>query len=228
MTELTVLIVEDERSLADLYARWLNDEYTVKTAYTGSQAFDLLDDSIDIVLLDRRLPESSGKQILRKIQNQELVIQIAMVSAVEPNIDIAELPIDEYITKPVEREQLLQLVAELTLRTDVDRTKQQLLGAISRRITLEQDQQEVNLDGNTEYRSLLREIEELESALEVSPHEIASQHRPDACPECNLRWDVAVDEVVGFVPMASHVWKCEQCGKVVHHRDPGDRHVARR
>lgn len=228
MTDPTVLIVEDKRSLADLYALWLNDGYAVETAYTGSQALDLLDDSIDIVLLDRRLPDSSGKQILREIQNRESEYQVAMVSAVQPSIDIADLPIDEYITKPVEREQLLESVAELTLRTAANSTKQQLLAAISRRITLEQDQHEINLDENSEYQSLLREIEQLESDLEVSPHEIGSRHRPDACPECDLRWDVAVDEVVGFVPLAAHVWKCELCGEVVGHRDPEDRHIARR
>lgn len=228
MTETTVLIVEDEHELADLYALWLDDQYTVNTAYSGSQALASLDDSVDIVLLDRRLPDTSGEDILREIQDQGLECLVAMVSAVQPSTPIANLPIDEYITKPVEREQLLRSVEELVLRTDVDVTKQQLLAAISRRIVLEREQQDINSGSNEEYQSLLRNISELESRLEVSPQEISSQYRPDACPSCHLRWDVAVDEVVGFVPLAAHVWKCEKCGEVVHHRHSEDQRVARR
>lgn len=228
MTETTVLIVEDEKELADLFTLWLDDQYTVKTAYSGSQALPLLDDSLDVVLLDRRLPDTSGEDILRKIQSQGLECLVAMVSAVQPSIQIADLPIDEYITKPVEREQLLRTVEELVLRTGIDVTKRQLLAAISRRIVLERDQYDINPDSNEEYQSLLRKISKLESRLEVNPQEISSQYRPDACPSCHLRWDVAVDEVVGFVPLASHVWECEKCGEVVHYRHSEDRSVARR
>lgn len=228
MTETTVLIVEDETELADLYSSWLDDRYTVITAYSGSQALALLDDAIDVVLLDRRLPDTSGEDILRKIQSQGLDCLVAMVSAVQPSNQIANLPIDEYITKPVERERLLESVEELVLRAGVDVTKRQLLAAISRRIVLEGDRRDIDPDSNEEYQALLRKISELESRLDVSPQEISSQYRPEACPSCHLRWDVAVDEVVGFVPLASHVWKCEKCGEVVHHRHSEDRRVARR
>jgi signal transduction histidine kinase len=51
-----VLVVEDERALADIYASWLTDQYEVETAYDGETALGRYDEGVDVVLLDRRLP----------------------------------------------------------------------------------------------------------------------------------------------------------------------------
>lgn len=113
-----VLIDEDERELANLYSTFLKDTYTVKTAYTGEEALELLDEPIDVVLLDRRLKRWTGGQLLGVIQERRLECQIAMVTAVIPDFDIAGLAIDEYVTKSVTREELNALVEELLLRRD--------------------------------------------------------------------------------------------------------------
>lgn len=54
-TRPTVLIVEDEQALADLYADRLGEAYVVETAYDGREALEQLDEGIDVVLLDRRM-----------------------------------------------------------------------------------------------------------------------------------------------------------------------------
>lgn len=51
----SVLVVEDERNLADFYAEWLRKADRMKTAYHGEEALELLDETIDVVLLDRRM-----------------------------------------------------------------------------------------------------------------------------------------------------------------------------
>ena len=53
----TVLVVDDDPDLADMFALWLNRAgYEVRTAYGGEAALDRLDPAVDIVLLDRRMP----------------------------------------------------------------------------------------------------------------------------------------------------------------------------
>ena len=58
MSNIHILVVEDEEPLADLFTAWLSDEYTVDTAYTGEEALELLNETLNVVLLDRRLPDS--------------------------------------------------------------------------------------------------------------------------------------------------------------------------
>lgn len=65
--EPTILIVEDERELADTYAKWLLDDYSVTVAYSAADAIDKLTDDLDVALLDRRLPGMSGNAIINEI-----------------------------------------------------------------------------------------------------------------------------------------------------------------
>ena len=110
-----VLIVEDERQLADLYGEWLEMAgYLVRTAYDGGAALERLDTEVDVMLLDRRLPEMRGKQILERIRDADHDCSVAMVTAVEPEADIVEMGFDEYLLKPVERDELTELVDELS------------------------------------------------------------------------------------------------------------------
>lgn len=60
----TVLIVEDEQPLADLYAKFLESTYTVRTAYDGTEALDSMSHEVDVVLLDRRMSGLSGEEVL--------------------------------------------------------------------------------------------------------------------------------------------------------------------
>ncbi|MFC4550201.1 MULTISPECIES: response regulator [Halorussus] len=96
--EPTVLVVDDNRPLADGFAKILEDEYEVLTAYGGEEALNLLDDSIDAVLLDRRLPDIPGDDVLREIRTGDYDCRVAVVSAADPNSD---LDCEAYLTKPV-------------------------------------------------------------------------------------------------------------------------------
>ncbi|WP_254837967.1 response regulator [Natronomonas marina] len=113
----TVLIVEDEHDLADLYAEWVEmSGYRTRTAYDGASALEQLDEEVDIALLDRRLPEMQGGEILDRIRGEGHDCSVAMVTAVEPEADIVEMGFDEYLVKPVERSELAELLEELSER----------------------------------------------------------------------------------------------------------------
>lgn len=96
--ETTILVVDDNRPLADGFARILAEEYEVLTAYEGKRALELFTESIDVVLLDRRLPDIPGDEVLAEIREREYDCSVAMVSAGEPD---PSLDCDAYLTKPV-------------------------------------------------------------------------------------------------------------------------------
>lgn len=224
-----VLIVEDERGLADLYAAILEDTYTVRTAYTGEQALDLLDNAVDVALIDRRLEDWSGDRLVTAIHDRNIDCQVALVTAVTPDFDIVDLAIDDYLTKPVSREELLETVEELLLWTKSDINRQELLALVSKKIALENEKSQAELAASTEYSKLERWIELATDRLDLDPEQMDSgKHRPDACPRCDLRWDISVGEVTGFLKIAAYVWKCTMCGNIEEAPDPANRRVNRR
>jgi len=108
--ERTVLIVDDEESLGELYSQYLADQYETRVATTSGEALVELTEEIDLVLLDRRLPGMSGDELLEHIQGWEVDCQVIMVTAVDPDIDIIEMPCDGYLTKPVSEDELVDAV----------------------------------------------------------------------------------------------------------------------
>lgn len=100
---MRILVVEDERDVADLYTTLLATKYDVQTAYNGQQALELVDETIDIVLLDRRMPGLSGDEVLQEIDSRNYECQVVLVTAVEPDFDIIELGFDAYVKKAAVR-----------------------------------------------------------------------------------------------------------------------------
>jgi len=153
-TDPMVLIVEDEPDLADLYAAWLSDACTVETAYNGSQALESLDGGVDIVLLDRRMPGLSGDEVLETIRDRELDARVAMVTAVEPDFDIIQMGFDDYLVKPVSKEDLLETVDQLLLRSTYDEQIQEFFALASKKALLDSQKTEAELRASEEYARL--------------------------------------------------------------------------
>src|SRR6056297_1258872 len=150
----TVLIVEDEPDLADLYAAWLEDSCSVRTAYNGSQALDAIDEVVDVVLLDRRMPGLSGDTVLNTIRDRGLDCRVAMVTAVEPDFDIVEMGFDDYLVKPVSTDDLTSTVDQLLLRSTYDEQLQEFFALASKKALLDSQKTEAELRASEEYRRL--------------------------------------------------------------------------
>jgi DNA-binding response OmpR family regulator len=170
--ETTVLLVEDEEALLDIYSRWLTSQFTVKTASSGSQALDILDETVDVVLLDRLMPEMTGDEVLSEIRNRSNVCRVAMVTAVEPDFDIIGMGFDEYLTKPIERETLIETVAELAERENVAEMSRRLYALTRKQSLLQSSKSESQLEASDEYASLTEKIRTLRSELDDSLAEI--------------------------------------------------------
>ncbi|MCI8978118.1 VanR-ABDEGLN family DNA-binding response regulator [bacterium 1xD8-48] len=99
-----VLIVDDEREIADLIEVYLrNDGYTVYKFYNGRDALACIETTdLDLVILDVMLPDIDGFRICRKIR-EKYFYPVIMLTAKGEDVDkIMGLAIgaDDYITKP--------------------------------------------------------------------------------------------------------------------------------
>ena len=102
--EHVVLITDDDTRVVEMHETWLADEYTVRTARDGKETLDQLDTDVDVVVLDRRMPGLSGDEVLSTIRDRGLDVRVVMITAVDPDFDIVDMPFDDYLCKPVDRE----------------------------------------------------------------------------------------------------------------------------
>lgn len=162
----TVLVVDDERDLADLYGTWLSEDFDVRVAYDGSEALDQLDDSVSVVLLDRRMPDLSGDDVLETIRGRALSCRVAMVTAVEPTVDIVDLGFDDYLQKPVDRDDLVSTVERLIRRSSYDEHLQEYFTSLRKRSLLDDRLPPSERSDDEKYRELTDRIQELEAHVD--------------------------------------------------------------
>lgn len=163
------MLVEDEEEVARLYKQWLEDEgYSVRLAYNGEDALDMMDDEVDVALLDRRMPGMSGDDVLEEVRSQGYEIPIGVVTATEPDFDIIRMDLDYYVTKPVSREELVATVDNLYARSDYDATLEEYSALVSKKAALEAQAHKPReeLEASQEYKDLLSEIEGLRERLD--------------------------------------------------------------
>ncbi len=118
---MKVLIVEDERDVAELLAYNLSKSgFQVITAEDGEQALRLLEkEPPDLVILDLLLPKIDGKEVCRRIRQNERTrnVPVLMLTALGEEVDRVvgfELGADDYVVKPFSpRELVLRINAIL-------------------------------------------------------------------------------------------------------------------
>ncbi|WP_240792401.1 response regulator [Salarchaeum sp. JOR-1] len=165
MSRNTVVVVEDERSVRDLYTAWLADAYDVRTADTLADARDALDDTVDAVLLDRNLPDGTGDDLLETIAERDLTCRVAMVTGVEPDIDVISLGFDDYLVKPVERDVLVETVERLVDLHDYPGAVRAYYQMAAAKASLEEAKSPTELARDERYRELCGEFEALQERV---------------------------------------------------------------
>ena len=171
--ETTVLVVDDERDIADLYSTWLEESYAVRTAYGAGEALEKADEAVDVVLLDRQMPEMTGDEVLERVRERELDCRVVMVTAVDPDFDIVDMPFDDYLTKPVMLEELRDAVERMRTREDYDEKMQDFFALSAKKATLEAQKDPVELRNNEEYERLDQQVEELREEADDTVAEIS-------------------------------------------------------
>jgi len=174
-TTPTVLIVEDEPDLADLYAAWLETDCDVRVAYDGEAALKQIDPAVDVVLLDRRMPGLSGDEVLDTIRERGTDCRVAMVTAVEPDFDIVEMGFDDYLVKPVAGDELIEIVDRLLLRSTYDEQVQELFALASKKALLRSQKTEAELRASEEYARLEDRVAVLRARIDDTVAELVDQ-----------------------------------------------------
>jgi len=164
-TRPRILVIDDEERVGQAFALWL-DDYRVETATDGEAGLELMDDGVDVVLLDRHMPGLSGSEVLERIREAGYDCRVAMVTAVDPDFDIVDMPFDDYVPKPVDRETLQEVIERLLNIDQYDRRMGELY-AVDRTIaTLETDAPRPRLEDDDRYADLLDRKAELEAELQ--------------------------------------------------------------
>ena len=150
MSDLTVLVVEDEAAQREILAYNLQSEnYRVVTAATGDEALLLArEEEPDIVLLDWMLPEVSGIEVCRQLKSAAATqkIPVIMLSARGEEADRVrglEIGADDYMVKPFSVSELLARI-----RTQLRRTRPAAVSEV-----LEVGELKVDLSTHRAYRA---------------------------------------------------------------------------
>lgn len=156
-----VMLVDDEKRLADMYAKWLEADYDVAVAYNGDEALEEITEDVDVVFLDRRMPGMSGDEVLDQIRERGIDCKVAMVTAVDPDFDIIEMGFDDYVVKPVTRDDLYEKVNQLLSRNEYQGKLQKYFALSSKKAALESEKTEEELEESEEFAQLQDDLEQL-------------------------------------------------------------------
>jgi DNA-binding response OmpR family regulator len=118
---MNILIVEDERRLADVLAHIIKQEnYNADAVYTGGDGlYYALSGQYDAVILDVMLPEMNGFEIVRRMRDAKIKTPVIMLTAkgeVADRVHGLDSGADDYMQKPFAAEELLARIRALTRR----------------------------------------------------------------------------------------------------------------
>ena len=112
-----ILVVDDEPHVCDILKKILEEEnYTVFTAISGARALNFLKkESIDLILLDVKMPRMGGIEFLQKVRQSDKSVAVIILTAhatLGTAREAMELGAYDYITKPFDARFVISMVKE--------------------------------------------------------------------------------------------------------------------
>lgn len=161
-----MLVVDDEEKLANMFTLWLRGDYDVRTVYEGEAFLAEVDEDVDVVLLDRRMPGYSGDDVLEMLSQRDADPAVIVVTAIDPDLDVLEMSFDDYLVKPVQHDELVDAI-DLQVRVrEHDGALQRFLRLEAKRRVVLAEHREVALSGNPHWEELVEEHDELADRLQ--------------------------------------------------------------
>ncbi len=122
MEEIKILLVEDEKKIADTLSKGLMElSYHVQTAYDGKIGLKLFNSgNFDLVITDINMPGVNGYdlcKIIRSSDQQIPIIMLTALNATDDKIEGFDMGADDYLIKPFEFKELLVRIRALLKRT---------------------------------------------------------------------------------------------------------------
>lgn len=118
---MNILVVEDERNLADAIVRILEDDsYHAEAVYDGKAGLrSAVSGAYDAVVLDVMLPGMSGHEVVHEMRRQGVSTPVLLLTArtsTKDKVEGLDAGADDYMTKPFEAPELLARLRALTRR----------------------------------------------------------------------------------------------------------------
>ena len=125
MPKATILVVDDEQLIRwSLVERLSAEGYRTLEAETGKEALARFSDGVDLVLLDYRLPDTDGLDVLNQLRQRDpdtLVILLTAFSSVDTAVEVMKQGAYHYATKPFNLDEIVLLVEKALETTHLRR-----------------------------------------------------------------------------------------------------------
>jgi len=142
----TILIVEDEPDILELLEYTLGKDYEVIGCLDTSNVVNILDqEKIDLILMDRNLPNVEGSVFIQGIRNKGYTQNVIYLTAKDADEDIIEgfqRGADDYITKPFNID-----ILKARVKSIINRTKKNQVMIKARDIVYNASQKKFTIDG---------------------------------------------------------------------------------
>lgn len=166
MVRTSVLIVEDNREVARVYEAWLANDFDVTVTFRGADAIDILAESDhDILILDRRLPDMDGDAVLASLEARGYTGYCIMITGTVPNLDIIDLSIDGYLTKPITKQELIQTIARLQSVGVYDMAMREYYSLVQKKAVLTAHGRFESIDNIDEFEMINEQIERIRGQI---------------------------------------------------------------
>ncbi|MDS0293699.1 response regulator transcription factor [Halogeometricum luteum] len=110
--EQTVLLADDDEAFRETLVIWLTGEegWSVREAADGEDVLSKLDGSVDVLVLDRRMPNLSGPEVIDRLDETAFDGDVFVLSAYQADEHLNDDSdrIAAYVTKPVRREEFIE------------------------------------------------------------------------------------------------------------------------
>ena len=147
----SVLIVEDDKNIADLLRLYLEkDGYQVTVAGDGGEGLEKFRaNQPDLVLLDVMMPVMDGWQVCRAIraESQVPVIMLTAKSETDDKVMGLKTGADDYITKPFEMKEVLARIEAVLRRSDRKETENSPQRLVFDKLVIDMEAFELIIDG---------------------------------------------------------------------------------
>ncbi|MBW2700184.1 MAG: response regulator [Deltaproteobacteria bacterium] len=180
-----ILVLDDDSDTLEILSHMLStDDKHVETTTSPIQAMDLLArKSFHILLLDLKMPDMNGIEVLQRIREKDRDLAVIVLTAypsVETAVASLKGGVSDYVEKPIDKDKLLDAVRSVIRSKGLLRDPEEsLLASVGAKIRVKRKNQELTLKQVARRTglsvSLLSQIERAESAASVSSlYKIAS------------------------------------------------------